>query len=89
MTDRQTSGKHNIILENRSKLFLTGITEIASFDEGELRLFTELGELLIKGSQLHISDMSVESGELNIEGEISLMSYESKRTRRRRLPFGS
>ena len=88
MTDKQTAGRHNIILENRSKLLLTGVTEVASFDDSELRIYTELGELLIKGSQMHISDMSVESGELNIEGEISLMSYESKRTKHRRLPFG-
>ena len=74
MTDKQTAGRHNIILENRSKLFLTGVTEVASFDDSELRIYTELGELLIKGSQMHISDMSVESGELNIEGEISLMA---------------
>ena len=70
-------------VEDRKKLFLTGITEVGSFDDSGMHLFTELGELYIKGSALRISDMSVESGELNVEGEISSMSYESRKTKKR------
>ncbi len=83
MNENKTQGRHNFILEDRRKLFLTGITEVGSFDDSGMHLFTELGELYIKGSSLRISDMSVESGEINVEGEISSMSYESRKTRKK------
>ena len=82
MSEKTSQGRHNIILENRSRLLLTGITEVERFDESEMKLFTELGELRITGVKLHISDMSVGSGELNVEGEINSMTYESRKTHR-------
>ena len=85
MAERAAQGRHNIILENRSRL--TGVKEMLRFDETEVRMFTELGELRIKGSGLHISDMSVDSGELNIEGKISSMTYENDRTKKRTAVF--
>ena len=44
-----TQGRHNAILENRQRLQLSGVTDVDSFDEDEIRLFTQLGELTIKG----------------------------------------
>ena len=87
MAERAAQGRHNIILENRSRLLLTGVKEMLRFDETEVRMFTELGELRIKGSGLHISDMSVDSGELNIEGKISSMTYENDRNKKRTAVF--
>ena len=40
-----TQGRHNAILENRQRLQLSGVTDVDSFDEDEIRLFTQLGEL--------------------------------------------
>ena len=73
MTDR-----HNAILEDRSKLMLTGVTDVESFDENKVYLYTQLGELVIRGKQLHVNEMSLESGELTVEGEISALSYGAK-----------
>ena len=73
MTDIQ--GRHNAIMENRSKLMLTGVNDVERFDEILVVLYTQLGELTIKGEELHISEMSVESGELNIDGKISALIY--------------
>lgn len=73
MTDIQ--GRHNAIMENRSKLMLTGVNDVERFDENLVVLYTQLGELTIKGEELHISEMSVESGELNIDGKISALIY--------------
>ena len=73
MTDR-----HNAILEDRSKLMLTGVTDVESFDENKVYLYTQLGELVIRGKQLHVNEMSLESGELTVEGEISALSYGDK-----------
>lgn len=71
-------GKHNAIIENRSRLALSGITDVDSFNEEEIRLFTQLGELTVKGKNLHINEMSVNSGELVVEGEIWALMYGQK-----------
>lgn len=73
------SKKHSMILENRKKLSMTGVKDVAGFDEQCVNLITELGDLCIKGEGLHISDFSGESGELNIDGEIYSMVYSETR----------
>ena len=65
----EAQGKHNVILENRSHLVLSRVTDVDSFNEEEISLFTQLGELTIRGTNLHINEMSVESGELSVEGD--------------------
>ncbi len=72
------SERHNAILEDRSKLMLTGVTDVENFDENKVYLYTQLGELVIRGKQLHVSEMSVESGELTVEGEINALIYGDK-----------
>ena len=52
------TGHHNLILEDRSKLTLTGVTDVDCFDERMINLFTGLGELTIKGG-ISTSMMSV------------------------------
>ena len=42
------------------------------------RLYTQLGELTIRGKDLHVSEMSLESGELSVEGEIQALIYGDK-----------
>ena len=67
--------KHSIILEDRKQLSLSG------FDEQIVVLETELGELTVKGSSLHINKFSLETGELNLDGNIySLVYAENKQT---------
>jgi len=66
---------HNIILENRRMITISGVSDIDSFDEQTVTLFTDLGDLEIRGSNLHINKLSVETGEVNIEGDIVAMIY--------------
>lgn len=70
--------RHNAILEDRQKLMLTGVTDVDRFDERLVVLFTQLGELVIKGSDLHVNEMSLESGELTVEGDICSLTYGEK-----------
>lgn len=70
--------RHNAILEDRRKLMLTGVTDVESFDEKQVGLYTQLGELSIRGKDLHVSEMSLESGELSVEGEIQALIYGDK-----------
>ena len=67
---------HNLILENRKKLSVSGIEEVESFNEEEIILRTsEDGILVIKGEDLHINKLSVDTGDVSIAGEVSAMDY--------------
>ena len=66
---------HNIVLEGRRLLTVSGVSDVDSFDEETVVVFTELGELTVKGSDLHINKLSVDVGELTVEGDISALIY--------------
>ncbi len=66
---------HNIIMENRKKLMITGVSEVDSFDEQTVVLVCDMGELTIKGSDLKIGSLNVDSGEVNIDGNIYGLVY--------------
>ncbi len=70
-----TGGQHSLHLENRASLTLSGITDIDRFDEREVVVFTQLGELTVTGRELHIRDISIEKGDLTVEGDIWGMRY--------------
>ena len=69
---------HNIIMEGRKKLSVSGVTDVDHFDEGTVLLYTVMGEMTIKGNDLHVNDLSVTSGEMNIEGDIQAIIYGDK-----------
>lgn len=66
---------HNVIMENRHTLSLSGVRDVDSFDEQTVVLITEMGELTIRGIGLHIIRLDQESGELYMDGEISELVY--------------
>ena len=73
---QKSESMHNLILENRKKLSVSGIEEVESFNEEEIILRTcEDGVLVIKGEDLHINKLSVDTGDVNIAGEVSAMDY--------------
>lgn len=78
MQDKTIKQNHNMILENRKNLSISGITDVDSFDEREIILYTQLGELTIQGRELHIDAMSVETGDMTITGDIWALIYGDK-----------
>lgn len=74
---------HSVVLEDRRRLTVSGVSDVDSFDEQMIVVFTELGELTVKGADLHISRLSLEMGELAVEGDIASLSYteQSKESR--------
>lgn len=68
----------NIILENRNKLSISGVLDVLSFDDQIVILETELGLLTIKGENIRINKLSIDTSEVIIEGEISAMNYSEK-----------
>lgn len=71
-------GFHNLSLENRNTLNLTGVTDVDNFDEHQIVLYTQLGELTIQGKNLHINAMSVDTGKLSVEGDVWALTYGDK-----------
>ena len=63
---------HNLILEDRRTLT---VSDVDSFDEQTVVVFTDMGELTVRGTDLHINRLSVEVGELLMEGHISSLTY--------------
>ena len=72
---KQPQLPHNIILENRKKLNISGVRDVDSFDEQSVVVYTDMVQLVIRGSNIHIGKLSVETGELLVEGEISSLTY--------------
>ena len=66
---------HKLILNNRRTGSFTGILDVLSFDVGEILLETELGMLQIKGADLHVNRLSLEKGEIDLEGRIDSFQY--------------
>ena len=50
---------HHIILEEREQLSVSGVEEVESFDESTILMSTSLGELMVRGQDLHIETLSL------------------------------
>ena len=66
---------HNVIMENRKKISVSGVEDIESFNEEQIILYTCGGVLIIQGSGMHISKLSIDNGETAITGEFSALTY--------------
>ena len=75
MQEKAVKLPHNVILEDRRLLSISGVNDIDSFDENMVVLFTDMGELTVMGSNLHISKLNVDTGELTMDGEIAALFY--------------
>ena len=67
---------HKLTLSQRNSLTLTGVTEVVSFDDRTVLLRTGLGTLAVQGQDLQLKQLSLEGGNVAVEGEISAMVYE-------------
>jgi len=66
---------HNLILEDRKKLTVTGVSDIDNFDEQTVVAVTDMGELTVRGMDLHINKLNIDAGELLVEGDIFSIGY--------------
>ena len=65
----------NLILENRGKLSVSGVNDVLSFDDQVVIVDTELGLLTVKGENIRINKLSLDTSEVIVEGEISSLTY--------------
>ena len=72
----QIPGPHAITLLGRAKLTISGVEDVESFDEAAIVLRTLDGDLIVRGSELHIERLSLDGGDLLVEGTVDSLSYE-------------
>lgn len=72
---------HELRLDGRAKLTVTGVREVESFDESAVALHTVRGLLVVHGSQLHLQSLSTDGGQIAIHGQIDTLSYEAEQKR--------
>lgn len=75
MEEKTPSRPHSISMHNRKTGLITGINDVISFDLNAVLLETDCGMLSIKGHDLHVNRLSVEKGEIELEGIIDGMVY--------------
>ena len=71
--------QHKVIMINRKSCSLTGITDVIAFDEKEVILETQMGALFIRGENMHIKRLTLEQGEVDVEGGIDSYMYSGKK----------
>lgn len=70
---------HKLTLSERNKLTTTGVTEVVSFDETTVILRTTLGTMVVQGRDLQLKNLSLEGGQVAVEGTVSAVTYEEPR----------
>jgi len=73
---------HTLSMENRQKAALTGISEVLAFDENQVILSTDAGEIALTGEELHVTRLMLEEGQLTVEGRIDSIFYTQRTARR-------
>ena len=66
---------HKLNINERKTAMVTGVNDVLSFDAGEVLLQTEQGVLMIRGNELHVNRLTLEKGEVDIDGRIDSLTY--------------
>jgi sporulation protein YabP len=66
---------HKLNITGRKSAIITGVNDVLSFDAGEVLLQTEQGILMIRGNELHVNRLTLEKGEVDIDGRIDSLTY--------------
>jgi len=70
---------HELRLSERNHLTMTGVTEVISFEENAVVLRTSLGMLIVQGTGLQLKTLSLDGGQVAVDGNVSALVYEEPR----------
>ena len=76
MEEKRTESKHSVIMKGREVLSASGIEDVDSFDDDRIIAYPTEGQMTVKGAELKINRLSVEDGELEIQGIIDSIEYQ-------------
>lgn len=82
LEENRSGLEHRIVLEDRERLMVSGVDEVESFDESSIILSTVRGGLEVQGEGLHIEKLSLDGGDLLVEGLIFGLVYTEERRSR-------
>lgn len=72
------SAPHHVVIEERKSLTVSGVEDVERFDENTIVLSTSRGAMVVAGENLHIEKLSLDGGDLKVEGDIDSVSYEEE-----------
>lgn len=82
MSDHETGGSaHALSITNREHIQISGVVAVDNFDDQEVVIETEMGTLTIRGDELHIKQLDLESGRFEVDGFVNALQYSSPRQR--------
>ena len=70
------SAPHHVVIEERKSLTVSGVEDVERFDENTIVLSTSKGVMVVTGEDLHIEKLSLDGGDLKVEGDIDAITYE-------------
>lgn len=78
MSDNFDRMKHTVYMQNRDTMEIGGIKDVGAFNEEEITATSDWGDVVIKGNNMHVDELSLETGNLKISGKISAFIYHDK-----------
>lgn len=70
------SAPHHVVIEERKSLTVSGVEDVERFDENTIVLSTTKGSMVVTGENLHIEKLSLDGGDLKVEGDVDAVTYE-------------
>lgn len=78
-TQTEKRRPHSLTVDSRSKITISGIIDVGSFNDQVAELITDYGGISIKGRDLHVKKVSLDTGDMSIDGSIDSIEYTNKR----------
>ncbi|MCL2576244.1 MAG: sporulation protein YabP [Defluviitaleaceae bacterium] len=70
--------RHRLVVDKRESVHISGVLDVISFDDGRVICETDLGVLILTGSNLHVRSLNLESGILEVLGQVVGINYEDE-----------
>ena len=83
MEEKTVTRPHRLMMQDRSVLSVSGIRDVVSFDENQILVDTEMGLLTLNGKDLHVSRLTLEKGEVDVDGTLDSLVYSSNESFRK------
>ena len=78
MSEERRAGRHKLTVDQRENAVITGVLDVISFDEEQVVCETDLGVMILRGENLHVAALNLDSGTLNIFGRVNAINYEDQ-----------